>query len=134
MLVYCRCSEMITLQQSLVGLCDKAKSKWQKMDSNVTMVTNSDDNYMDIHQAIHYIAHHLKFQKKVSHYLTVSAKISHFRTKTKIHFIAQDHSYAQELSIHCLLANVSESAFLERGSFIICKWLSIGGRLLNILK
>lgn len=60
------CSGMINLQQRLIDLCDKAKSRWQKMDP---VVTSSDDNCMDINQAIHYIAHHLKLQEKVTHYI-----------------------------------------------------------------
>ena len=49
-------------------------------------------------------------------YVTGSAKTSHVRTKTEIHFIVQDHSYTQEVSMYSivsLLPNVSGSAFLE---------------------
>ena len=41
-------------------------------------------------------------------------KTSHVCSKTEIRFIAQDYSYTQEVSIHCVsLANLSGSAFLE---------------------
>ena len=42
---------------------------------------------------------------------TVSAKTDHVCTKTEITFIAQEHSYTQELVSP--LSNVSGSAFLE---------------------
>ena len=32
--------------------------------------------------------------------MTGSAKTSHVRTKSEIHFIAQDYSYTQEVSMH----------------------------------
>ena len=59
---------MINLRQYLVDLCDKAKSRWQDMDP---MVTSSDDNCMDMSQAVHYIAHHLKLQENVSRYIYI---------------------------------------------------------------
>ena len=60
-------SEMTTLQHSLVMLCDKANNKWQQVDPDVTMVTGSDGDHMNITQAVHHIAQRLKILKKVSH-------------------------------------------------------------------
>ena len=49
-------------------------------------------------------------------YVTGSAKASHVRTKTEIHFIAQDYTYVATLKKYLCtvcLPNVKGSAFLE---------------------
>ena len=40
-----------------------------------------------------------------------SAKTSHVRSKTEIHFIAQDHSYTQELSMHSVSTDQYEQVW-----------------------
>ena len=49
--------------------------------------------------------------------MIVFAKISHVRTKTEIHFIASDHSYTQELSIHCVSTGQCEWFCFSGGHF-----------------
>ena len=47
-------------------------------------------------------------------YVTGSAKASHVRTKTEIHFIAQDYSYTQEVFMHSI-------------STAQCEWVCFSG-------
>ena len=49
-------------------------------------------------------------QKDVVKNMTSSVKISHVCTKTGIHFIAQDYSYTQEVSMHSV--STAQCAFL----------------------
>ena len=59
---------MMVLQRSLIDLCEKAKDLWQKLDPDVAMLTNGNEKCIHINQAVHYIRHHLKLQKKVSYF------------------------------------------------------------------
>ena len=49
--------------------------------------------------------------------MTSSAKTSHVPTKTEIHFIAQDHSYTQEVSMHSVSTGQCEQVCFSGGHF-----------------
>ena len=53
----------------------------------------------------------------ISLYVTVFAKTDLVRTKTEIHFIAQFHSYTQELSIHSISTGQGEQVCFSGGHF-----------------
>ena len=44
-------------------------------------------------------------------------KTSHVHTKTEIHFIAQDHSYTQEVSMHSVSTAQCEQVCFSGGHF-----------------
>ena len=50
-------------------------------------------------------------------YVTGSAKIDHVSTKIGIHFIAQDYSYTQGLSIHSVSIGQCEEVYFSGGHF-----------------
>ena len=50
-------------------------------------------------------------------YVTGSPKTSHVHTKTKIHFIAQDYSYTQEVSMHSVSTAQCERVCFSEGDF-----------------
>ena len=49
--------------------------------------------------------------------MTGSAKTSHVRTKTEIHFITQDYSYTQEVSMHSVSTAQCEWVCFSGGHF-----------------
>ena len=49
--------------------------------------------------------------------MTVSAKTDHVHTKTEIPFIAQEHSYTQELSMHSISTVQCERVCFSGGHF-----------------
>ena len=57
--------------------------------------------------------------------VTVSAKTDHVRTKTEIAFIAQEHSYTQELSMHSVSTVQCERVCFSGGHFSdpVMSWL-----------
>ena len=50
-------------------------------------------------------------------YVTGSAKTSHVCTKTENHFIAQDYSYTQEVSMHSVSTARCEQVCFSGGHF-----------------
>ena len=48
-------------------------------------------------------------------YVTGSTKTSHVRTKIEIHFIAQDYSYTQEVSMHSVSTPISVGLLFWKG-------------------
>ena len=57
--------------------------------------------------------------------MTGSAKTSHVRTKNEIHFIAQDYSYTQEVSMHSVSTAQCERICFSGGHFAnpVMSWL-----------
>ena len=57
--------------------------------------------------------------------VTGSAKTSHVRTKTEIHFIAQDYSYTQEVPMHSVSTAQCEWVYFSGGHFAdpVMSWL-----------
>ena len=49
--------------------------------------------------------------------MTGTAKTSHVCTKTEIHFIAQDHSYTQEVSMRSVSTAQCEQVCFSEGHF-----------------